>query len=248
MRQLGPLELAELSLELGYERDASGLLLQTRDPDPRDVRRPLFHLVRTVEGNRWALSAALTEAQRTAIESALRAEPVIASLADLEANAPRAAGAAGALAAALGSAALIEEHRGPAFVFPEALVTPVSEVASEVELVADPRGLATAPELAWVREAADAARPLCVARNASGEVVAVCHSSRSTSQAAAAGVETAEAYRGRGLGTAVVAGWAASVRAQGRTPFYGTSWANAPSRGIARRLGLELFGEDWHVG
>jgi hypothetical protein len=238
---MGPLELAELSLELGYERDARGLLLQTRDPDPGDVRRPVLHLVRTLEGNRWALSAALTEARRAAVEGALRMEPVIASLVALEANAPR---AAGTIAAAVGTADPLEEYRGPAFVFPEALVSPASEV--EVEVVDDPRGIATVSPLDWVREATRAAHPLCVARNSRGEVVAVCHSSRSIPRAAAAGVETAEAYRGRGA--AVVAGWAAAVRAEGRVPFYGTSWENGPSRGIARRLGLVMFGEDYHVG
>jgi hypothetical protein len=46
----------------------------------------------------------------------------------------------------------------------------------------------------------------------------------------------------------VVAGWAAAVRAEGRLPLYGTSWANRASRGIARNLGLVLYGEDCHAG
>ncbi|MSP22770.1 MAG: GNAT family N-acetyltransferase [Dehalococcoidia bacterium] len=222
-------------------RDGAGLLLHARDPDPGDMRRPLFHLVRTTEGNRWALSARLSGKQRASLEAAFRGEPTVPALTALEASASL---SGAALESILGSPALIDEHRGTAFTFPEVLTPP----ASEIELVNDPRWLATVPQLAWVREATAAAHPLCVARNSMGEVVAVCHSSRSIPNAAVAGVETAEAFRGRGLGIAVVAGWAAAVRAEGRQPFYGTSWSNAASLGIARRLGLVMFGEDYHLG
>ena len=32
------------------------------------------------------------------------------------------------------------------------------------------------------------------------------------------------------------------------TPLYSTSWDNEASRAVARRLGLLLIGEDWHLG
>jgi hypothetical protein len=43
-------------------------------------------------------------------------------------------------------------------------------------------------------------------------------------------------------------GWAAALRAQGREPHYGTSWSNLASRAIASKLGLLIWGEDWHAG
>lgn len=227
------LELAEANLDLLYERDAAGLLVRPRD---HDVPTPLFHLVRTVEGNRWLLAASLSAGQRATLDSALRAEPTIASLELLEGRPP-------ALREALLGRTPSAEHRGPAFVFPEVLAAP----AVEVRLASDPHALAAVRELAWVRAATRSAHPLCVAFNSRSEAVAVCHSSRSTPTAAAAGVETAEAYRRRGLATAVVAGWAAAVRAEGRLPLYGTTWENAPSRAVARKLGLVMSGEDWHV-
>lgn len=234
----GALALAEGTLNLGYERGAGGELL-TRSTDPADVTTVAFHLVRTPEGNRWLVSEALPPATRAALEAALRAEPVVA-LADLDASPPR---IERTLADLLPGSAAPTLYRGPAFVFPEALVPP----RVPVELMVEPRSLRTVRQLDWVRDALPAAHPLCVARNTEGEVVAVCHSSRSDASAAAAGVETAEAYRARGLGTAVVAGWAAALRAEGRLPLYGTTWDNTASRAIATRLGLAMFGEDVHA-
>jgi predicted GNAT family acetyltransferase len=51
-------------------------------------------------------------------------------------------------------------------------------------------------------------------------------------------VDTLEAFRGRGYAPVVVAAWARSVRHSGRIPFCGTSWDNAASQAVARKLGL----------
>ena len=64
---------------------------------------------------------------------------------------------------------------------------------------------------------------------------------------AEAASETAEAYRGRGYGAAATQTWAAAVFASGRQALYGTSWQNVASQGVARRLGLVLYGEDWSI-
>jgi RimJ/RimL family protein N-acetyltransferase len=62
--------------------------------------------------------------------------------------------------------------------------------------------------------------------------------------AAEAGVETLEAFRGRGLATAAVACWARAVQRSGRLALYSTSWDNAPSQAVARRLSARLYGEN----
>jgi hypothetical protein len=61
-----------------------------------------------------------------------------------------------------------------------------------------------------------------------------------------AGVETAAASR-RGHAPAVVAAWAAAVRALGAEPLYSTSWQNSASRAVARKLGLVPCGRDLHI-
>jgi predicted GNAT family acetyltransferase len=81
-----------------------------------------------------------------------------------------------------------------------------------------------------------------------GAAVSLGHSSRLTDQAAEAGVETVDAYRGRGYASAVVAGWARTIRATGRIPLYSTSWNNLASQGVARKLRLVQYGTDLSLG
>jgi hypothetical protein len=44
-----------------------------------------------------------------------------------------------------------------------------------------------------------------------------------------------------------VAGWAAAMRQRGVIPLYSTSWANVASQGVARKLGMVCYGDDWSI-
>ncbi|HEY9283099.1 MAG TPA: GNAT family N-acetyltransferase [Pyrinomonadaceae bacterium] len=80
-----------------------------------------------------------------------------------------------------------------------------------------------------------------------GRAVAVCRSARITPEAHEAGVETLPDYRGRGYAANAVAGWARLVRSLGAAPLYSTSWQNAASQAVARKLRLVQYGADFHI-
>jgi RimJ/RimL family protein N-acetyltransferase len=71
-----------------------------------------------------------------------------------------------------------------------------------------------------------------------GAAVSVCACVRFPGDATEAGVETHQAFRGRGHAVAVTAAWAQAVRARGMFPLYGTSWRNRTSQRVAAKLGL----------
>lgn len=229
-------EMAELHMDVLYEVDASGRITAARDSDEVP---PLFHLVRTRQGNHWLLGARVPRSQRERLEAALASESVISDCAQAEISPPNRA----AIHAALGDGNhSLREHRGPAFVFPDLL--PVSPRA---ELLVDPKQIPLEGRFAWLHTAGEASRPIVVVRAQDGELASVCHAARSTRLAAEAGVETAEGYRRRGYGLTAVAAWATAVRRNGSIPLYSTSWDNAASLALARRLGLICWGEDLHI-
>ena len=80
-----------------------------------------------------------------------------------------------------------------------------------------------------------------------GRAVSMCATVRTTGRADEAGVDTPPEFRGRGFAGHVVAAWAVAVVRLGRTPLYSTSWENAASQAVARKLGLIQFGADLHI-
>lgn len=230
-------ETVELHVDALYERDAAGRIAGVRGGG---APAPLFHLVRSVEGNRWLVGATLPPAARSTLEALAAAEPRPRALAEMEHGPPACRGAVLALLASVTPVG--GEYRGPAYMFPEA-----PGLSSAVEVLGQPSDARPHAGLAWLAAFRDEDRPVVVARDATGTAVAVCHSARLGPASAEAGLEVAVAFRGRGLGVAVARGWATAVRAGGRVPLYSTSWENDASRGVARRLGLEAYAEDWHV-
>jgi len=231
------IELADLHLDALYERDAVGFITGSRDPS---VSPPRFHLVRTLERNRWLLGASLESAQREQLASILSLQPPISDCADAEARPPNLEAIRAALAQ---HAPPVREYRGPAFFFPSQL-----PAVDRAELLATARGAPREGPFAYLGNAGDASHPIAIVRANNETVASICYSARSTSVAAEAGVETAAEYRGRGYGLRVVVAWATAVREGGRVPLYSTEWGNTASRALARRLGLICYAEDLHIG
>jgi hypothetical protein len=132
-------------------------------------------------------------------------------------------------------------YAGPAYRFPERPATP----DGLVPVTRDNAGVLTG-DLAGLRAVLEARRP-CFAAVRDGRAVSVCYSSRRSTRAAEAGVETLPAYRGQGLAGAVTAAWAAAVQGEGLLPLYSTSWDNLASQAVARKLGLIQYAAEFHL-
>ena len=224
------LALMELHVEALYRRTPEGRLLETRDGDP--VRAPRFFIGRTRRGNLWRFRDDLPASLVHGLDALAAAEPVLPEL-------PREPVYLSQFRK------LLQEHEeiqhtwvGPAYSFPEELSPP-----PQVVRITDENSHLLGEEFGWLRTELAASEP-AVALVIDEQTVSIGFSSRVTARAAEAGVNTLEAFRGRGYASRVVAAWAIAVREMGRVPLYSTSWGNLASQGVARRLGLWLFGVD----
>jgi GNAT acetyltransferase len=130
---------------------------------------------------------------------------------------------------------------GPAFEFPEFVASPDGVVAIHDE------SLLGRHFSGWVAGEIEAGAAPMMAVLVDGHAVSVCFCARRSIGAAEAGLDTAPAFRGRGLAARVTTSWAGAVRASGRTPLYSTSWTNASSLAVARKLGLRIYATNWSI-
>jgi RimJ/RimL family protein N-acetyltransferase len=225
-----PLSYIAIQAQTLYRLDERGRLLCVNEPD--EPPAPRFFMGRTPEGNIWRLRHDLPDDLAAELERLCRAEPVPRDL-----TAPP-AGYQAIRAALQEHAPVAEEWRGPCYRFPD---TPPDLPGAVVLTEANIRALPD--ELAWIGRALPLYAPAAVAL-VNGRAVSLCFCSRIGERACEAGLETLPRHRGRGHAAAVTALWARLVRRRGLTPLYSTSWDNLASRGVARRLGMILYGED----
>lgn len=226
-------ELLEAQVEALYVHEENGRLLRTNEPDP--LPAPRFFLGRTREGNIWRVRHDLPERLARELEGLASREPVAADLRSNPAYHEQ-------YCALLRTDAEIQMiYAGPAYAFPAEIPLPTKVVRIGAgNLVLLRRGFGGAAD-------GFEKRAPCMVVVEDGMAVSMCFSSRVSPRMAEAGVETLEGYRGRGYATRAVAGWARAVRERGRTPLYSTSWANAASQGVARKLGLSMYGVDYSL-
>ncbi|HEY8600329.1 MAG TPA: GNAT family N-acetyltransferase [Thermomicrobiales bacterium] len=225
-------ELAIMAIQAAalFRLDAAGRILAINESDPSPA--PRLFIGRTGEGNRWHCRHDLPESLACEIDALLVAELPSAELrAPLRCDKP--------LRALLHAHAPIAGvWSGPAWYCPAGIAAPRPVAA--VQLTAS-----TALEKhfpGWARDFVNS-QP-CIAVLDGDDAVAVCCSSRLSPDAAEAGAETVPGYRGRGYAASTVAAWATAIRATGRLPLYSTAWDNLASQGVARTLGLTLYGAD----
>ena len=218
----------DLHLRTLFLLDSDGRIRGTREPDPDPG--PFFALIRGRTSCAWAVRADLQQDITEKLAGLAREEPPVAHFRDAPVHAERYMALAGG-----------EVYSGPAFAFPETVEQPDTTV-----IVDDVRLLAR--HFSGWTDAEIPGRSPVVAVVEDGDAVSVCFCARRSDAAAEAGLETAEAFRGRGLGPQVTAGWALAVRASGRIPLYSTSWANGASLAVARKLGLVVYACEWSLG
>ncbi len=218
----------DIHLRTGYVLDERGRIKSTREPEP--TLGPLFTLIRNASRCAWAVREDVPEEVAAELQRLAREEPPIQDPHAAPLHADRYMSLIGGQ---IGS--------GPAFIFPDEIpcLGDVTSVDSLQLLERSFRGWTAAeiPERSPILAVVDGGYP-----------VSVCFSARISEIAAEAGVETAAAYRGRGLGPRVTAAWALAIRARGRIPLYSTSWSNGASLAVARKLGLVQYASDWSLG
>ena len=236
LMSMSDVQLLQIQVDALFTHDPRGRIRYVNEPD--GDRAPRFFFARSREGNIWRCRDDVAGETVRTLDALASEEPVRD---DLRAEPRNLDTFLAALRASRDSASIAS---GPAYRFPDELPLParVTRITR-----ADLRLLRL---MAWdLKETARTfeGREPFIAVIEHGVAVSLCHSARLTDQAAEAGVQTLEAYRGRGYAANVVAGWASAIRASGRIPLYSTSWDNLASRAVARRLGLVQYGTDLSV-
>jgi RimJ/RimL family protein N-acetyltransferase len=229
---LTDLDLMTLHIRALFLTDDQDRLLSTNEPDPPSPP-PRLYLGRTTAGNAWRFPHDLPHDIARDLASLLRAEPTATDLT----QPPRCLEAMRTLLTR--HAPITEVSMGPAWHFPEHIPPPrhdIIHITPENDTVVRDIFPTLANDLPDCQP--------CLAILHEDRLASICFSARNTPEAAEAGLETLEPFRGRGFATAVVAAWARAVRQDGRIPLYSTSWDNLASRAVARKLGLVLYGTD----
>ena len=226
------LDLMELHVRTLFRHDDAGRLSAVNEVT--DQPPPSLFLGRTLIGNLWRVRRDLHVTLVRELETIVALERVATDL--RQSPVPFQC-----LLDVLNQHAPVKRvWQGPAWHFPDEIVPPNdirTVIVTNIELLSATFG---GEVESWVD-----CHP-CLAVVEHDVPVAVCFSSRSSAAASEAGVETLAAFRGRGYASAVTAAWARAIRDLGRIPLYSTSWDNLASRGVARRLGLTLYGADVH--
>lgn len=202
-------------------------IVSTREPNPG--RGPAFVLIRGAESCAWAIGAGVGDEQaREVVRLALEEQPT----SDFR-QPPK---HLEAYLEILGG----EFNAGPAFEFPELLPSvPQAVLIDDVEVL-------QVSFQGWTADEIPGRSPI-VGIVEQQTLVSVCCCARLSELAAEAGLETASAFRGRGLAGLATVAWARAIREAGRTPIYSTSWSNGPSLAVARKLGLIPCASYWNL-
>jgi RimJ/RimL family protein N-acetyltransferase len=226
--------LVQLHIENLCDFDDRGRVRAPRGSD-RPARR--FAMVLTKDEHRWFLRDDLDEGLAARLQELAASEPVTGELPDWPVHTAE-------YRELLGVAAPTEEHEhcGPAYVLPAIEF----ESNPAIELTEEHRPLIERHLPGWGGAEFEPSLPMGGVIE-DGAVVSLCGNARRRSAAVEAGVETAEAYRGRGHARKATAVWASALRRDGMLPLYSTSWDNIASRRVATSLGAVRYATNFNL-
>jgi RimJ/RimL family protein N-acetyltransferase len=225
-------QLIETQARTLFTHDPNGRIVTINEPDGDSA--PRFFLGRTTTGNLCRFRHDVPDDIVAELTALFNREPIPPDL-----RTPPVYLAAYQKILASHAPTRVAEH-GPAYYFP-AVISPPADI--ETTRMTRENAPMLQANFGWMIPALHLMPPVYAVVQA-GAAVAVCFSSRIPSVADEAGVNTLEAYRGRGYAAAVVASWANAIRGLGRIPLYSTSWGNTASQSVARKLGLIMYGDD----
>ena len=218
-----------LYLQTNFVLNDHRRIVGTREPEPGGPV-PLFTIIRDATSCIWAIRADIPDHLAVELGRLAQDEKPLSDFRVPPTHSDRYRALVGGFVSA-----------GPAFEFPERIDRPVGvqTIEDEEPLIRHFRG--------WRRgEIAEGRSPVMgIVQDC--HPVSICFCARRSGEAAEAGLETAEQYRGRGYGPRVAAAWALSVRASGRIPLYSTSWDNIASIEVARKLKLRMYACWWSL-
>lgn len=194
---------------------------------------PRFVLVRTGDGVQWRVRQDVPDDVAERLAAIVLEEPVMT---DPDRPPVRAV----AYGDVLGT--VDRTGGGPFYTFPRA-IGPDASVVEITEATAD----LVPPELGGRDGIAHGTELPCFGVIVGGRAVSVCRTARLVEDAAQAGVNTMEDYRGRGYAKRAVLVWGRAIRKMRREPIYSTSYENFASRRVAKGAGLTLMGVDYNV-
>ncbi|MCP5100332.1 MAG: GNAT family N-acetyltransferase [Chloroflexi bacterium] len=237
---LTPYQLIKKQLAALFISDAHKRLRYIREPGYEESEldpAPRFFMGRTLNGNVWRFRHDVPETVVQAVDQVCHHEPIAQNLKDT----PHQAAVIRTLLNK--DMPVTEEWRGPAYWIPE------SDFAStDTMLISEVNAYLLEAHFPWkITSKSNFRTGPVVAKVVQGQAISICYCARITPFAAEAGVETVSAFRGRGYATDAVAEWATVVRQLGLTPLYSTSWDNVASQGVARKLNMVHYGDDWSI-
>jgi hypothetical protein len=237
MTDLSPNKLMNLQVEAGYTHDGDSRLLTVNEPWDGTVPAPRFFLGRAVDG---------------AVIRRYRSDLVSDLVEALEALAASEIPAAGFREKPKHFDEYLEIlggkkfTMGPCFLIPPGAGPPGENSLPAIPITPNNIENYSREGFEWLIDEIAVVQP-CIACIHQGRIVSQCRSVRISPIAREAGLETLEAFRGRGLASLVTAGWARAVRKTGALPLYSTSWENTASQNVARKMALYYYGNSFTV-